>query len=225
MNEEIDLINTNTRNEKIKNFFIHNKSKIISAIIFVVILFVIIFTFGEYQKKLKKEISDKFNSATISYNVENKDKTFQLLVEVINSKYTSKETTDMIITLSEQLEKIPLVVNDFPGFISNRILMPMINEAIESLDQGVADVKNIDGIMKLGMGHPMGPLQLADLIGLDVCKSILEVMLDGLKNPKYRPNKLLIELVQNGKLGIKSGEGFYDYSDSKKAEFVSKRFS
>lgn len=147
------------------------------------------------------------------------------LVEVINSKYTSKETTDMIITLSEQLEKIPLVVNDFPGFISNRILMPMINEAIESLDQGVADVKNIDGIMKLGMGHPMGPLQLADLIGLDVCKSILEVMLDGLKNPKYRPNKLLIELVENGKLGIKSGEGFYDYSDSKKAEFVSKRFS
>ena len=147
------------------------------------------------------------------------------LVEVINSKYTSKETTDMIITLSEQLEKIPLVVNDFPGFISNRILMPMINEAIESLDQGVADVKNIDGIMKLGMGHPMGPLQLADLIGLDVCKSILEVMLDGLKNPKYRPNKLLIELVNNGKLGIKSGEGFYDYSNSKKAEFVSKRFS
>ena len=147
------------------------------------------------------------------------------LVEVINSKYTSQETTAIIINLSEQLKKIPLVVNDFPGFISNRILMPMINEAIESLDQGVADVKNIDGIMKLGMGHPMGPLQLADLIGLDVCKSILEVMLDGLKNPKYRPNKLLIELVNNGKLGIKSGEGFYDYSDSKKAEFVSKRFS
>ncbi len=147
------------------------------------------------------------------------------LVEVINSKFTSKETTDIIINLSEKLDKIPLVVNDFPGFISNRILMPMINEAIESLDQGVADVKNIDGIMKLGMGHPMGPLQLADLIGLDVCKSILEVMLDGLKNPKYRPNKLLIELVDNGKLGIKSGEGFYDYSNSKKAEFVSKRFS
>ena len=146
------------------------------------------------------------------------------LVEVINSKFTSKETTDIIINLSEKLDKIPLVVNDFPGFISNRILMPMINEAIESLDQGVADVKNIDGIMKLGMGHPMGPLQLADLIGLDVCKSILEVMLDGLKNPKYEPNKLLIELVNNGKLGIKSGEGFYDYSNSKKAEFVSKRF-
>jgi len=146
------------------------------------------------------------------------------LVEIINSKYTSKETTDLIINLSKKLEKIPLTVNDFPGFISNRILMPMINEAIESLDQGVANVKNIDGIMKLGMGHPMGPLQLADLIGLDVCKSILEVMLNGLKNPKYKPNKLLLELVNDGKLGVKSGEGFYDYSNSKKAEFVSKRF-
>ena len=147
------------------------------------------------------------------------------LVEIINSKYTSKETTDIITNLSKQLEKIPLTVNDFPGFISNRILMPMINEAIESLDQGVANVKNIDGIMKLGMGHPMGPLQLADLIGLDVCKSILEVMLNGLKNPKYKPNKLLVQLVNEEKLGVKSGEGFYDYSNSKKAEFVSKRFS
>ena len=147
------------------------------------------------------------------------------LVEIINSKYTSKETTDIITNLSKKLEKIPLSVNDFPGFISNRILMPMINEAIESLDQGVANVKNIDGIMKLGMGHPMGPLQLADLIGLDVCKSILEVMLNGLKNPKYKPNKLLVQLVNEGKLGVKSGEGFYDYSNSKKAEFVSKRFS
>ena len=147
------------------------------------------------------------------------------LVEIINSKYTSKETTDIITNLSKKLEKIPLTVNDFPGFISNRILMPMINEAIESLDQGVANVKNIDGIMKLGMGHPMGPLQLADLIGLDVCKSILEVMLNGLKNPKYKPNKLLVRLVNEGKLGVKSGEGFYDYSNSKKAEFVSKRFS
>ena len=147
------------------------------------------------------------------------------LVEIINSKYTSKETTDTITNLSKKLEKIPLTVNDFPGFISNRILMPMINEAIESLDQGVANVKNIDGIMKLGMGHPMGPLQLADLIGLDVCKSILEVMLNGLKNPKYKPNKLLVQLVNEGKLGVKSGEGFYDYSNSKKAEFVSKKFS
>ena len=102
--------------------------------------------------------------------------------------------------------------------------MPMINEAIEALDQGVANVKNIDGIMKLGMGHPMGPLQLADLIGLDVCKSILEVMLNGLKNKKYTPNKLLVDLVSEGKLGVKSGEGFYDYTNSKKAEFVSKRF-
>ena len=103
--------------------------------------------------------------------------------------------------------------------------MPMINEAIESLEQGVANVKNIDGIMKLGMGHPMGPLQLADLIGLDVCKSILEVMFDGLNKEKYKPNNLLVELVNDGKLGVKSGEGFYDYSDSKKAEYVSKRFS
>ena len=147
------------------------------------------------------------------------------LVEVINSKYTSKETTETILNLSKKLNKIPLTVNDYPGFISNRILMPMINEAIESLEQGVANVKNIDGIMKLGMGHPMGPLQLADLIGLDVCKSILEVMFDGLNKEKYKPNNLLVELVNDGKLGVKSGEGFYDYSNSKKAEFVSKRFS
>ena len=146
------------------------------------------------------------------------------LVEVINSTHTSKETTNIILDLSKKLNKIPLTVNDYPGFISNRILMPMINEAIEALDQGVANVKNIDGIMKLGMGHPMGPLQLADLIGLDVCKSILEVMLNGLKNEKYRPNKLLVDLVNEGKLGIKSGEGFYDYTNSRKAEFVSKRF-
>ena len=147
------------------------------------------------------------------------------LVEVINSKHTSLETTNTILDLSKKLNKIPLSVNDYPGFISNRILMPMINEAIEALDQGVASVKNIDGIMKLGMGHPMGPLQLADLIGLDVCKSILEVMQNGLKKEKYRPNKLLVDLVNKGKLGVKSGEGFYDYTNSKKAEFISKRFS
>ena len=147
------------------------------------------------------------------------------LVEVINSRYTSLETTNTILDLSKKLNKIPLSVNDYPGFISNRILMPMINEAIEALDQGVANVKNIDGIMKLGMGHPMGPLQLADLIGLDVCKSILEVMQNGLKKEKYRPNKLLVDLVNKGKLGVKSGEGFYDYTNSKKAEFISKRFS
>ena len=146
------------------------------------------------------------------------------LVEIINSKYTSKSTTEKIITLSKNLNKIPLTVNDFPGFISNRILMPMINEAIEALEDGVSEVKNIDGIMKLGMGHPMGPLQLADLIGLDVCKSILEVMYKGLGKEKYIPNSLLIDLVENNCLGIKSGKGFYDYSETKKAEIVSKRF-
>ena len=146
------------------------------------------------------------------------------LVEIINSKYTSKSTTEKIVNLSNQLNKIPLTVNDFPGFISNRILMPMINEAIEALNDGVSEVKNIDGIMKLGMGHPMGPLQLADLIGLDVCKSILEVMYKGLNKEKYMPNPLLNDMVKKGYLGVKSGEGFYDYSESKKAEMVSKRF-
>ena len=146
------------------------------------------------------------------------------LVEIINSKHTSTTTTKIIIEISEKLGKIPLTVNDYPGFISNRILMPMINEAIEALEDGVSTVKNIDGIMKLGMCHPMGPLQLADLIGLDVCKSILEVMFKGINKNKYVPNKLLIELVEDGKLGVKSGEGFYDYSKSKKAEIVSKRF-
>lgn len=146
------------------------------------------------------------------------------LVEIINSKYTSKSTTEKIIALSKNLNKIPLTVNDFPGFISNRILMPMINEAIEALEDGVSEVKNIDGIMKLGMGHPMGPLQLADLIGLDVCKSILEVMYKGLGKEKYIPNSLLIDLVENNCLGVKSGKGFYDYSETKKAEIVSKRF-
>ena len=146
------------------------------------------------------------------------------LVEIINSKYTSKSTTEKIVNLSNQLNKTPLTVNDFPGFISNRILMPMINEAIEALNDGVSEVKNIDGIMKLGMGHPMGPLQLADLIGLDVCKSILEVMYKGLNKEKYMPNPLLNDMVKKGSLGVKSGEGFYDYSESKKAEMVSKRF-
>ena len=146
------------------------------------------------------------------------------LVEVINSKYTSEHTTKTIVNLSKNLNKIPLTVNDFPGFISNRVLLPMINEAIEALDDKVSSVKSIDGIMKLGMGHPMGPLQLADLIGLDVCKSILDVMYNGFNNPKYIPNKLLTQMVSEGELGIKSGLGFYDYSKSKKAETVSKRF-
>ena len=146
------------------------------------------------------------------------------LVEVINGKNTSKDVTKKIIDYTKSINKIPLTANDYPGFISNRILLPMINEAIEALDSGVSDVKSIDGIMRLGMGHPMGPLQLADLIGLDVCKSILEIMQTGLNNEKYRPNKLLIDLVDKGNLGVKSGEGFYNYSNSKKAEVVSKRF-
>tara|TARA_A100001011_G_scaffold133466_1_gene140666 strand:- start:1033 stop:1920 length:888 start_codon:yes stop_codon:yes gene_type:complete len=146
------------------------------------------------------------------------------LVEVINGRYTSAEVTKKIIDYSKSINKTPLIANDYPGFISNRILLPMINEAIEALDSGVSDVKSIDGIMKLGMGHPMGPLQLADLIGLDVCKSILEIMHTGLCNEKYKPNKLLIDLVNKGNLGVKSGEGFYNYSNSKKAEVVSKRF-
>ena len=134
------------------------------------------------------------------------------LVEVINSKHTSLETTNTILDLSKKLNKIPLSVNDYPGFISNRILMPMINEAIEALDQGVANVKNIDGIMKLGMNHPIGPLALSDLIGNDTVLHIMNVLHEGLKHDKYAPAPLLIDMVEQGKLGRKSGQGFYDYS-------------
>jgi 3-hydroxybutyryl-CoA dehydrogenase len=116
------------------------------------------------------------------------------------------------------------LVNDYPGFVANRILMPMINEAIEALQCGVSGVLEIDGIMKLGMAHPMGPLELADFIGLDVCMSILEVMHDGFKNPKYAPNPLLINMVRAGKLGKKTGEGFYDYSKERKAVVPADRF-
>ena len=146
------------------------------------------------------------------------------LVEVIRGRKTSDETTKTIIELSETIKKIAIEVNDYPGFIANRILLPMINEAIEALNKGVAKVKNIDSIMKIGMGHPMGPLQLADFIGLDVCLSILEVMHEGFKNSKYAPSELLVNMVKSGKLGVKSGEGFYDYSESKKAELVAKQF-
>ena len=146
------------------------------------------------------------------------------LVEVIRGRKTSDKTTKTIIELSETIKKIAIEVNDYPGFIANRILLPMINEAIEALNNGVAKVKNIDSIMKIGMGHPMGPLQLADFIGLDVCLSILEVMHEGFKNSKYAPSELLVNMVKSGKLGIKSGEGFYDYSESKKAELVAKQF-
>lgn len=147
------------------------------------------------------------------------------LVEVINGYSTTKEVTTAIINLSKQLNKIPCVVNDYPGFIANRILMPMINEAVYSLYEGIAGVAEIDAIMKLGMAHPMGPLQLADFIGLDVCLSILNVLHHGFGNPKYAPCPLLVNMVAAGKLGIKSGEGFYLYSPGNKELLVSKRFS
>ena len=147
------------------------------------------------------------------------------LVEIIKGYSTSKETFDVIFEMSKTLGKVPTEVNDYPGFVANRILMPMINEAIETLYNGVAGVEEIDTVMKLGMAHPMGPLQLADFIGLDVCLAILNVMYDGFKNPKYAPNPLLVNMVMAGKKGIKSGEGFYDYSESKKAEKVSKMFA
>lgn len=146
------------------------------------------------------------------------------LVEIIRGYSTSDEVTSVIMKLSEQLGKIPTEVNDYPGFVANRILMPMINEAIETLYNGVAGVEEIDTVMKLGMAHPMGPLQLADFIGLDVCLSILHVMHDGFKNPKYAPCPLLVNMVMAGKKGVKSGEGFYDYSESRKAEKVSVSF-
>ncbi|NOR28176.1 MAG: 3-hydroxybutyryl-CoA dehydrogenase [Lutibacter sp.] len=146
------------------------------------------------------------------------------LVEIIRGYNTTDEVTKAIMKLSESLKKVPVEVNDYPGFVANRILMPMLNEAIETLYNGVAGVYEIDTVMKLGMAHPMGPLQLADFIGLDVCLSILNVMYDGFKNPKYAPCPLLINMVQAGKLGIKSGEGFYDYSESRKAEIISKQF-
>lgn len=147
------------------------------------------------------------------------------LVEIIRGYNTTDEVTQKIMSLSEQLGKTPVEVNDYPGFVANRILMPMINESIETLYNGVAGVKEIDTVMKLGMAHPMGPLQLADFIGLDVCLSILNVMYEGFKNPKYAPCPLLVNMVMAGKLGVKSGEGFYDYAESKKAEKVAKMFS
>ncbi len=147
------------------------------------------------------------------------------LVEIIRGYNTSDEVTKTIMALSKTLGKTPTEVNDYPGFVANRILMPMLNEAIETLYNGVAGVNEIDTVMKLGMAHPMGPLQLADFIGLDVCLSILNVMYNGFKNPKYAPCPLLVNMVNAGKLGVKSGEGFYEYSESRKAEKVSKQFS
>lgn len=147
------------------------------------------------------------------------------LVEIINGYATDKETTQVIFDLSRLLNKVPCVVNDYPGFIANRILMPMINEAILSLQEGVAGVEEIDTIMKLGMAHPMGPLQLADFIGLDTCLSILNVLYSGFGNPKYAPATLLHNMVQAGFLGVKSGEGFYKYTPGSKELIVSERFA
>jgi|TARA_B110000977_G_scaffold48937_1_gene66450 3-hydroxybutyryl-CoA dehydrogenase len=147
------------------------------------------------------------------------------LVEIIAGYSTSEEVLSFTKDLTEGIGKTPVIVNDYPGFVANRILIPMINEAIETLYSGVAGVQEIDTIMKLGMAHPMGPLELADFIGLDVCLSILEVMYEGFKNPKYAPNPLLINMVQAGKYGIKSGEGFYNYQDNQKATIVASQFS
>jgi 3-hydroxybutyryl-CoA dehydrogenase len=146
------------------------------------------------------------------------------LVEIINGYATSKQVSDTIVELSKLLGKIPCVVNDYPGFIANRILMPMINEAIYSLYEGVAGVPEIDTVMKSGMAHPMGPLQLADFIGLDVCLSILKVLQDGFGNPKYAPCPLLVNMVTAGKLGVKTGEGFYNYTAGSRELVVSERF-
>ena len=147
------------------------------------------------------------------------------LVEIIRGYNTSDAVMNKIVGLSKDIRKTPVEVNDYPGFVANRILMPMINESIETLYNGVAGVSEIDTVMKLGMAHPMGPLQLADFIGLDVCLSILNVLYDGFKNPKYAPCPLLVNMVMAGKLGVKSGEGFYDYSKNRKAEIVAEMFS
>ena len=147
------------------------------------------------------------------------------LVEVIRGYATSDEVTNTIMEVSKSLNKVPVEVNDYPGFVANRILMPMINEAIITLHEGVAGVEEIDTVMMLGMAHPMGPLHLADFIGLDVCLSILEVMHDGFGNPKYAPCPLLVNMVTAGKLGVKSGEGFYDYSEGPRNKKLSAQFS
>ena len=147
------------------------------------------------------------------------------LVEVIKGKDTDDSVTEKIMNLSKTLGKIPVEVNDAPGFVANRILMPMINEAIHTLSEDVSSVEGIDTVMILGMSHPMGPLFLADFIGLDVCLSILEVMYEGFNDKKYLPSKLLVDMVNNGNLGVKSGEGFYDYSEGLKNKKVSSRFN
>ena len=146
------------------------------------------------------------------------------LVEVIRGFDTSDEVTEKIMSLSKQIGKSPVEVNDYPGFVANRILMPMINEAISTLFEGVAGVEEIDTVMRLGMAHPMGPLHLADFIGLDTCLSILQVLYDGFGNPKYAPNPLLVNMVEAGKLGVKTGQGFYVYEKGSKEKSVAQQF-
>jgi 3-hydroxybutyryl-CoA dehydrogenase len=146
------------------------------------------------------------------------------LVEVIRGYSTDDETTRAVMELSKKLDKIPVEVNDYPGFIANRILMPMINEAVYALYENVAGVNEIDTVMKLGMAHPMGPLQLADFIGLDICLSILNVLYEGFGNPKYSPCPLLVNMVTAGNLGVKSGQGFYQYAAGSKELLVAERF-
>ncbi len=146
------------------------------------------------------------------------------LVEIINGYNTSKEVTATIDELSKKIGKVPAMANDYPGFIANRILMPMINEAVWTLHEGVGEVTNIDTVMKLGMAHPMGPLQLADFVGLDVCLAILNVLHDGFGNPKYAPCPLLVNMVNAGKMGVKSGEGFYSWTHGTKELVVSDSF-
>lgn len=170
---------------------------------------------GSHTKRMKKVIGMHFMNPV----------PVMRLVEIINGYATDKQTTNTIIELSHVLGKVPCVVNDYPGFISNRILMPMINEAILSLQEGVAGVEDIDTIMKLGMAHPMGPLQLADFIGLDTCYSIMNVLHMGFGNQKYAPATLLANMVQAGFLGVKSGEGFYKHTPGSKELVVSERFA
>ncbi len=146
------------------------------------------------------------------------------LVEVINGYNTAREVTSTVVQLSRMIEKVPVEVNDYPGFVANRILMPMINEAIYTVYEGVAGVEEVDTVMKLGMAHPMGPLQLADFIGLDVCLSILQVLFEGFGNPKYAPCPLLINMVEAGHKGVKTGSGFYTYTAGSKELVVSERF-
>jgi len=146
------------------------------------------------------------------------------LVEIIKGYKTDEKVTELIVETSKKLGKVPVEVNDYPGFVANRILMPMINEAIISLQEGVAGVQEIDTVMKLGMAHPMGPLQLADFIGLDVCLFIMKVLYEGLGKDKYSPCPLLVNMVEAGNLGVKSGEGFYDWSEGTKKLIVAKQF-